>query len=136
MGLLLDLRQRRGVRGPDYSWANSVRLQRAAAAAALTTGTSRVWRRRPRCASSSTARTTVRVWASATASRWRLEYAERYTGEILDPFDLDALVDELPNDSAAALFCVERDRRMPPLLVAARLRDGWPVPAITDLRPG
>ena len=32
-GLLLDLRQRRGVRGPDYSWANSARLQRALAAA-------------------------------------------------------------------------------------------------------
>jgi hypothetical protein len=33
VGLLLDLRQRRGVRGPDYSWANSARLQRALAAA-------------------------------------------------------------------------------------------------------
>src|SRR5918997_5538489 len=31
--LLLDLRQRRGVRGPDYAWANSARLQRALAAA-------------------------------------------------------------------------------------------------------
>ena len=35
VGLLLDLRQRRGVRGPDYSWANSVRLQRALAAAGI-----------------------------------------------------------------------------------------------------
>ncbi len=33
VGLLLDVRQRRGVRGPDYSWANSARLQRALAAA-------------------------------------------------------------------------------------------------------
>jgi hypothetical protein len=33
VGLLLDLRQRRGVRGLDYSWANSARLQRALAAA-------------------------------------------------------------------------------------------------------
>jgi hypothetical protein len=33
VGLLLDLRQRRGVRGPDYSWANSARLQRALASA-------------------------------------------------------------------------------------------------------
>lgn len=31
--LLLDLRQRRGVRGPDYAWANSAQLQRALAAA-------------------------------------------------------------------------------------------------------
>src|ERR1041384_3489733 len=28
VALLLDLRQRRGVRGPDYAWANSARLQR------------------------------------------------------------------------------------------------------------
>jgi hypothetical protein len=33
VGLLLDLRQHRGVRGPDYSWANSARLQCALAAA-------------------------------------------------------------------------------------------------------
>jgi uncharacterized protein (DUF488 family) len=35
VGLVLDLRQRRGVRGPDYSWANSARLQRALAAAGI-----------------------------------------------------------------------------------------------------
>ena len=58
VGLLLDLRQRRGVRGPDYSWANSARLQRALAERASATGTSRSSRRRPSCASSSTARTT------------------------------------------------------------------------------
>ncbi|MBF6228718.1 hypothetical protein IU470_26900 [Nocardia abscessus] len=33
VGLLLDLRRHRGVRGADYSWANSARLQRALAAA-------------------------------------------------------------------------------------------------------
>ncbi|MFJ3861627.1 hypothetical protein ACIPRL_36060 [Streptomyces sp. NPDC090085] len=33
-GLLLDLRQRRGVQGHDYAWANAARLQRALAAAA------------------------------------------------------------------------------------------------------
>jgi len=27
VALLLDVRQRRGVRGPDYAWANSLRLQ-------------------------------------------------------------------------------------------------------------
>lgn len=29
--LLLDVRQRRGVRGPEYAWANSLRLQAALA---------------------------------------------------------------------------------------------------------
>ena len=33
--LLLDVRQRRGVRGPDYAWANSGRLQAALADARI-----------------------------------------------------------------------------------------------------
>src|SRR5919198_6169486 len=33
--LLLDVRQRRGVRGPEYAWANSRRLQAALADAGI-----------------------------------------------------------------------------------------------------
>src|SRR5688572_9919988 len=33
--LLLDVRQRRGVRGPEYAWANARRLQAALAAAGI-----------------------------------------------------------------------------------------------------
>lgn len=33
--LLFDVRQRRGVRGPDYAWANSLRLQAALAEAGI-----------------------------------------------------------------------------------------------------
>ena len=32
---VLDVRQRRGVRGPQYAWANSQRLQRALATAGI-----------------------------------------------------------------------------------------------------
>ena len=35
MRLLLDVRQRRGVRGPEYAWANSARLQAALAGAGV-----------------------------------------------------------------------------------------------------
>ena len=35
MRLLLDVRQRRGVRGPEYAWANSKRLQAALAEAGI-----------------------------------------------------------------------------------------------------
>ena len=35
VGLLLDVRQRRGVRGPEYAWANSARLQRMLAEAGI-----------------------------------------------------------------------------------------------------
>jgi uncharacterized protein (DUF488 family) len=136
VGLLLDLRQRRGVRGPDYAWANSVRLQHALAAAdvgyrhvkelAPTTELRQVqYREDDRLGVGKRDRV-------ALAS----EYAERYTREILDPFDLGALVAELPGDSATALLCVERDpEACHRSLVAERLRAEHGLP-VTDLRPG
>jgi len=136
VGLLLDLRQRRGVRGPDYSWANSARLQRALAAAdvgyrhvkdlAPTTELRRLQYREDD--------------RQGVGKRNRValapEYAERYTCEILDPFDLGALVAELPSDSTTALLCVERDpESCHRSLVAARLHAEHGL-QITDLRPG
>ena len=135
VGLLLDLRQRRGVRGPEYSWANSVRLQRALAAAGIgyghvkelapTTGLRRLQYREDE--------------RRGVGRRDRVvlapEFAERYIREILDPFDLGAFLAELPNDSATALLCVERDpEACHRSLVADRLRAGYGVP-VTDLRP-
>ena len=35
VGLLMDVRQRRGVRGSEYAWANSARLQAALAEAGI-----------------------------------------------------------------------------------------------------
>ena len=136
VGLLLDLRQRRGVRGPDHSWANAVRLQGALAAAGVgyrhvkdlapTTELRRLqYREDDRRGVGKRNRVTL-----APA------YTERYTREILGPFDLGALVAELPDDAVTALFCVERD---PPAchrsLVAERLRAEHGLP-VTDLRPG
>ena len=64
------------------------------------------------------------------------DYAERYTREILDPFDLGALIAELPSDSVTALFCVERDpEACHRSLVASRLRAEYGL-RLTDLRPG
>ena len=136
VGLLLDLRQRRGVRGPDYSWANSVRLQRALAAADINY-------RHVTGLAPTTALRQLQYREDdrkGVGKRNRIalapEYAERYTREILDPFDLGALVVELPSDSATALFCVERDpEACHRSLVAARLRDGYGLP-ITNLHPG
>jgi uncharacterized protein (DUF488 family) len=122
VGLLLDLRQRRGVRGPDYSWANSVRLQRALAEAGID------YRHVLELAPT----TELRQLQYREDARQRVgkrnrvalapEYIERYTREILDPFDLGALVAGLPGDSAIALFCVEREpAACHRSLVAARL---------------
>jgi uncharacterized protein (DUF488 family) len=107
--LLLDVRQRRGVRGREYAWANSQRLQAALSEA----GTE--YRHRKELAPTTELR---RLQYAEDArqgvgkrSRERLApaYTERYTREILDPVDLEPVVAELPADGAAALLCVERD---------------------------
>ena len=136
VGLLLDLRQRRGVRGPDYTWANSARLQRALAA--VDVGYRHVKELAP---TTELRRLQYREDDRlGVGKRNRIalapEYAERYTREILDPFDLGALVAELPGDAATALFCVERDpEACHRSLVAERLRAVHSLP-VTDLRPG
>ncbi len=136
VGLLLDLRQRRGVRGPDYAWANSARLQRALAAAGIgyrhvkdlapTTELRRLqYREDDRQGVGKRSRVALAP-----------EYAERYTREILDRFDLGALVAGLPTDSVTAVLCVERDpEACHRSLVTARLRAGHGLP-VTNLRPG
>ena len=136
VGLLLDLRQRRGVRGSDYSWANSARLQRALAAA-------NIGYRHVKALAPTTKLRQLQYREddrNGVGKRNRIalasEYAERYIREILDPFDLGALVAELPSDSATALFCVECDpEACHRSLVAARLRAVHGL-SITDLRPG
>ncbi len=136
VGLLLDLRQRRGVRGPDYPWANSVRLQRALAAAGI--GYRHVKELAP---TTELRRLQYREDdRRGVGKRSRIAlapaYVERYTSEILDPFDLGGLVAGLPGDSTTALFCVERDPgACHRSLVAERLRTGYGLP-VTDLRPG
>ena len=136
VGLVLDVRQRRGVRGPDYSWANSARLQRALAAADIG------YRHIKGLAPTSELRQLQYLEDDrlGVGKRNRIalapEYADRYTREILDPFDLGALVAELPGDSVTALLCVERDpEACHRSLVAARLRAEHGLP-VTDLRPG
>lgn len=136
VGLLLDVRQRRGVRGSDYSWANSARLQRALAAANI--GYRHVKELAP---TTELRRLQYREDdRQGVGKRNRIalapEYAERYTREILDPFDLGALVAELPNGSVTALFCVERDAQAcHRSLVAERLRAEHRLP-VTNIRPG
>jgi uncharacterized protein (DUF488 family) len=136
VGLLLDLRQRRGVRGSDYSWANSARLQRALAAADVG-----YWHVKDLAPTTGLRQLQYREDArQGVGKRNRIalasEYVERYTREILDPFDLGALVAELPGDSVTALLCVERDpEACHRSLVAERLHAQHGLP-VTDLRPG
>lgn len=134
--LLLDVRQRRGVRGPEYAWANSARLQRALAEADI--GYRHVKDLAPTTELRQLQYREDDRQGVGKRNRVALapEYTERYVREILDPFDLGALVAELPGGSVTALLCVERDpEACHRSLVAERLRVEHGV-SVTDLRPG
>jgi uncharacterized protein (DUF488 family) len=107
--VVLDVRQRRGVRGREYAWANAVRLQEALAGAGIDY-------RHHRELAPTTEMRRLQYRADDRAgvgkrSRERLdpEYVEEYTRRILDAADLDGLAASLPERGAAALLCVERD---------------------------
>jgi uncharacterized protein (DUF488 family) len=106
---LLDVRQRRGVRGREYAWANAQRLQAALAQAHVE------YRHHPELAPTTELRHLQYEEDDrlGVGKRSRVElapaYVEGYTREILDRADLASLVDELPQSGIATLFCVERD---------------------------
>jgi uncharacterized protein (DUF488 family) len=107
--LLLDVRQRRGVRGPEYAWANSLRLQSALAQAGI------AYEHHPELAPTTELRQLQYAeddrQGVGKRSRRELatEYTRRYTTEVLDNADLTPIVSALSSSGTAALLCVERD---------------------------
>jgi uncharacterized protein (DUF488 family) len=104
---LIDIRQRRGVRGGEYAWANARRLQQRLAEAGI------AYAHRPELAPTTELR---RLQYRADDSRGvgqrsrvslAPEFVRRYTREILDAAPLESVVAELPDDGCGALFCVE-----------------------------
>lgn len=134
IGLLLDVRQRRGVRGSEYAWANARRLQDTLAEAGIgythlqelapTTELRQLqYREDARRGEGKRSRTILAA-----------EYERRYTEEILDPVDLDPIVKWI-GPSSAALLCVERDAEAcHRSLIAARLERRYGF-SVTHLRP-
>jgi uncharacterized protein (DUF488 family) len=126
VGLVLDVRQRRGVRGREYAWANSLRLQAALADASIgyrhrrelapTTELRRLqYREDDRLGEGKRSRTVLAP-----------EYRRRYVHEILDGVDMDAFAASLPSEHASALLCVERDAcACHRSLIAERLREDY-----------
>jgi uncharacterized protein (DUF488 family) len=106
---LLDVRQRRGVRGSEYAWANSARLQAALADAGIE------YRHHKELAPTTELRRLQyaederRGVGKRSREELAPEYADRYTREILDQVDLEPIVASMPADPATALLCVERD---------------------------
>jgi uncharacterized protein (DUF488 family) len=133
--LLLDLRQRRAVRGREYAWANAKRLEAALTEAGV------AYRHHPELAPTTELRRLQYAeddrQGVGKRSRASLApaYRERYVAEILYHADLDAVVASLPADGAGALFCVERDpEACHRSLVAERLAAEHGV-SVTHLRP-
>ena len=135
VGVLADVRQRRGVRGSRYAWANTRRLQATLAEEGI------AYRHHRELAPT----TELRHLQYAADDRLGVgkrsrelldpEYLHRYITEILDRADLDALVAEIPRDSALALFCVEADpEACHRSLIAERLAERYGL-AVTHVRP-
>ena len=134
--LVIDVRQRRGVRGREYAWANVRRLQTALADAgaayshhkelAPTTELRELqYREDDRLGVGKRSRAELAP-----------EYRERYTREILDRADLSAVAAELPAHGAGALLCVERDpEACHRSIVAERLAAEHGL-LVTHVRPG
>jgi uncharacterized protein (DUF488 family) len=132
---VIDVRQRRGVRGPEYAWANAQRLQGALADAGIA-----YEHRRDLAPTTELRQLQYREDArqgvgKRSRSQLATAYADRYTAEILDAVDLGELAASLPGDGIAALLCVERDAEAcHRSLIAARLARRHGV-EVTDLGP-
>ena len=121
VSLVLDVRQRRGVRGSQYAWANAKRLQTSLADAGI--GYSHL----PELAPTTEMRRLQyeedarKGEGKRSRSTLAPKYLKRYTEEVLDRVDLNPIV-RFVGDNRAALLCVERDpEACHRSLIAARL---------------
>ena len=135
MRQLIDVRQRRGVRGSDYAWANSARLQAALADAGIEYRHLRELAPTTELRQLQYAEDARRGVGKRSREELAREYVERYTREILDGVELDPVVAAMPAAGRAALLCVERDpEACHRSLVAARVEHEHGVPVV-HLRP-
>lgn len=134
VGIVLDVRQRRGVRGSEYAWANAKRLQAALAEAGL--GYSHLPELAPTTEMRQLQYEEDARRGEGKRSRTVLApaYVERYTEEVLGRVDLEPIVRFVGNNRAA-LLCVERDpEACHRSLIAARL-EAEVGAAVRHLRP-
>jgi uncharacterized protein (DUF488 family) len=133
--IVLDVRQRRGVRGSEYAWANSLRLQAALEAAGIG------YRHLKELAPTTELRQLqYREDAKAGVgkrSRQVLapEYRRRYLAEILGRAGIEPVLESMLPEGASALLCVERDpEACHRSLIAERVAAEAGLP-VTHLRP-
>ena len=129
--MVVDVRQRRGVRGREYAWANSLRLQAALEKARIqylhllqlapTTELRQLqYREDDRLKVGKRSRTELSE-----------AYRRRYLAEVLDRVDLGRVLAPLPDEATSALLCVERDApACHRSLIAARLHALYGMPIL------
>lgn len=121
---LFDVRQRRAVRGSQYAWANSLRLQAALAEARIAYQHHRELAPTTELRQLQYAEDDRRGVGKRSRRELAAEYTRRYTTEILDLADLTPMVSALRGAGTAALLCVERDpEACHRSLIAQRLAD-------------
>jgi uncharacterized protein (DUF488 family) len=135
VGAILDVRQRRGVRGREYAWANFRRLQVALARSGIT------YNHLKQLAPPTELRQLQYAEDDrlGVGKRSRIElapeYARRYTEEILDPVGIGPVVENMAPEGTSALLCVERDSEAcHRSLIAARVAEVERIPVV-HLRP-
>jgi uncharacterized protein (DUF488 family) len=134
VGIVLDVRQRRGVRGSEYAWANSKRLQAALGETGI--GYSHLPELAPTTEMRQLQYEEDARRGEGKRSRTELApaYVERYSEEVLDRVDLEPIVRFVGNNRAA-LLCVERDpEACHRSLIAARLERELGAP-VRHLKP-
>ena len=134
VGPVLDIRQRRGVRGSEYAWANATRLQAALVDAGI------AYRHHPELAPTTELRQLQYAEDARRGEGKRSRtvlapaYVERFRREILDEANLDRVVEVMPEDAVTALLCVEQDpAACHRSLVAEALAEQYGLP-VTHLR--
>jgi len=132
--LFCDIRLRRGLRGSQYAFANSTRLQHELASFGI------AYRHFPELAPSIDTRAAQHAADSAGGVQKRSretlseEFKHRYITEVLGPFDSNAFRTTLgPDARRVVLFCVEGNpKACHRSLLADRLTMDWQIP-IQDL---
>jgi uncharacterized protein (DUF488 family) len=133
--ILLDVRQRRGVRGGEYAWANARRLQAALEEAGIAYTHLKELAPTTELRQLQYREDERRGEGKRSRSALAPEYVRRYTEQILDPAELAPIVNWI-GAGAAALLCVERDpEACHRSLIAARLEQEWRF-EVRHLRPG
>ncbi|MEN3310942.1 MAG: hypothetical protein V7645_271 [Actinomycetota bacterium] len=133
--VVLDVRQRRGVRGTEYAWANSLRVQAALENAGIEYQHHKELAPTTDLRQAQYADDARQGIGKRSRAELAPEYRRRYLEEILDAVDLAKLVRELPTEGVGALMCVERDAEAcHRSLIAERLAAEYGV-SVINLRP-